>query len=274
MLDHLIGRIQDYLGGPVVLFQFVDAGLGIVLFEIQDIADIRTPPAVDALVDIPHGTQVVFRRRKELGQEILDMVGVLVFVDEHVMEFVLVLRPHFRHRLEQLHRQQQQIIEIHRIALDQVFLVFPIDLRHLPGMEIIRLPGKFRRIHLGILGIGDGGHETGQRIEFLIQVQFLQGFLQHIFAVGRVVDGKSRGIPGQMADFPAQQLVAEPMESVQPHIFGRGSHQGIYPLAHFLGRFVGEGDGQDVPGFHPFFQKIGDLGGQCLGLATAGPSQN
>ena len=152
-----------------------------------------------------------------------------------------------------------------------MFLVFPIDLRHLPGMEIIGLPGEFRRIHLGILGIGNGGQETGQRIELLVQVQLLQGFLQHILAVGRVIDRKSRGIPGQMADFPAQQLVAEPVESVQPYILGGRAHQGIHPLAHFLGRLVGESDGQDVPGFHPFFQEIGDLGGQGLGLATAGP---
>ena len=274
MFDHLIGRIQDHLGGPVVLFQFEDPGLRVVLFEIQDVADVRPPPAVDALVDIPHGAQVVFRCGEQLGQQVLDMVGVLIFIDEHVVELVLVLFPDFRYGLEQFHRQQQQVIEIHRIALDQVLLVFGIDLRHLFGVIVLRLPGKGRRVHLSVLGVGNGGQEPRKRIEFFVQVQFFQGFLQHILAVGGIIDGKRSGVSGQCIDIPAEQLVAESVESVQPHILCGRPHQGIHPLTHFLGRLVGEGDGQDVPGLDPFFQEIGDFGGQGLGLAAAGPGQN
>ncbi len=51
-------------------------------------------------------------------------------------------------------------------------------------------------------------------------------------------------------------------------------HQGPHPLPHLLGRLVGEGNGQDLPGFDPLGQEVGDPVGQDLGLPAAGPGQN
>lgn len=78
-----------------------------------------------------------------------------------------------------------------------MLLVFSVDLRHLLGMVVLRLPGKSRRIHLGILGIGNGGQEPRKGIELLVQVQLFQSFLQHVFAVGRIIDGKDVVYPGR-----------------------------------------------------------------------------
>jgi hypothetical protein len=46
-------------------------------------------------------------------------------------------------------------------------------------------------------------------------------------------------------------------------------------LAHFAGRFIGEGDGQDLPGRNAHFvDEVGDAVGQHPGFARAGAGQH
>jgi hypothetical protein len=59
ILNHRVGRVQDDAGGTVVLLQLQEPGLGKIFFKVQDVADIRTPPAVNALVRVAHHAQVV-----------------------------------------------------------------------------------------------------------------------------------------------------------------------------------------------------------------------
>lgn len=54
MGDYLIRRIKDVGGAAVVLLQLDDGGVGEILFKIENVADIRTAPAVDALIVIAH----------------------------------------------------------------------------------------------------------------------------------------------------------------------------------------------------------------------------
>src|SRR5262249_60522960 len=48
--DHVMGRIEDVLGGSVVLLEIYDFGLGVILLEVEDVPHVGSSKAVDALV--------------------------------------------------------------------------------------------------------------------------------------------------------------------------------------------------------------------------------
>ena len=55
--------------------------------------------------------------RAELpDQDVLGMVGVLVFIDQHMPEASPILLAKVGKRLQQMHRRHDQIIEIQRIG--------------------------------------------------------------------------------------------------------------------------------------------------------------
>ena len=56
--DDLIGRVEDVGGGAVVLLELDDGGVGEVLLKVEDVADVRAAPAVDALVVVAHDAEV------------------------------------------------------------------------------------------------------------------------------------------------------------------------------------------------------------------------
>ena len=59
VLDDGVGRIDDILGGPVVLLQFDKLRLGIVALEVEDVVDVGAAESVDALGIVAHHTDIV-----------------------------------------------------------------------------------------------------------------------------------------------------------------------------------------------------------------------
>ena len=144
-------RIQDVRGGAVVLFQFHDLRVLEILFEFQDVADVRAAPLVDALVVVPHHADVValfagvvFRLRQHFDELVLDLVGVLVLVDHDVLESPLILEENAFVFLKKFHGLQQQVVEVHGVVLLQFFFIPAVDLLHHPVLNVVP-------IHLGIL---------------------------------------------------------------------------------------------------------------------------
>ncbi len=190
------------------------------------------------------------------------------------METLLILLSDFPVLLEQPHREQEQIVKIDGIARQQPFAVLEVHFGHFLTVEIVRLFLEPHGIDLRILGIRDDGHEAVDGIEFLIQFQSLEDFFEDIFAVRRIVDGKSRAISPEMFDFPPQHLVAEAVERVEPHVLGSRSDKSIHTLPHLFGCLVRKSDGKDVVRCHAFGKQIRDPRRQDLGLAAAGARQN
>ena len=56
------------------------------------------------------------------------MVRVLVLVHEHVPEPAAVLLGHLRKGLEEVDRDHDQVVEVHRAGLQQTALVFSVGL--------------------------------------------------------------------------------------------------------------------------------------------------
>lgn len=57
--DDGMRRRQNITVGTVVLLQFDDLGVRKVFLKVQNIADIRTAPLVDALVVVPHHAEIL-----------------------------------------------------------------------------------------------------------------------------------------------------------------------------------------------------------------------
>ena len=116
IVDNGIGGIQNNLRAAIVLLQFHQLGIGIILFEIKDILDIGTAPAVNALVGIAYYADVSVACSQQLCQQILCMVGVLIFVNHQIIKLVLVFFSNRRIFLQQTQRQQQQIVKVYGIV--------------------------------------------------------------------------------------------------------------------------------------------------------------
>ena len=97
--DHGAGSFQNDLRRPVVLLQADDPGVGKVLFELENVADVGAAPGVDALVLVAHRADVFVLAGQQLHQLVLRAVGVLIFVDQHISIAALVALAHFARRL-------------------------------------------------------------------------------------------------------------------------------------------------------------------------------
>lgn len=160
-----------------VLFQFNRCRIGIVPGKVDDIADISTAPGVNALVRIADDADVAPAGSQDLGQGVLGMVRILVFVDQDVLEAGLVLFPNIFLFLQKAHGQEQEVVEVDSIVFPQLFLVQGVDVGYFLFVEI----GGFRRKGLGVhedVLSRRNGPQDGPRHELLvIEVELFQAVL-------------------------------------------------------------------------------------------------
>ena len=267
MLDDRIRRRKYGLGRAVVLLQLDDRGLGIVLLEIQDVAHIGTTPAVDGLIGITDNAEIAIACSQQLRELVLRAVRILILIDEDVLEAALILRANLFIILQQLHRNHEQIIEIHRVVFLQLLLVELIERRKLFLMEIpCQTCVLRRRLHL-VFCIRDGIQHVVWRVLLIIKVHFLNTLFDDRLAVRRIVDNEIVLIFAIALDFAAQETRAERMERAEPNLFCQLADKVVHTLAHLRRRLVREGDGQDMPGLHTVRQQVRDTTGQHLRLA-------
>ena len=112
--DDGVGRLEDAVGGAVVLLELYRVAVLVVLLKVEDVADVRAAPAVDGLVVVAHDAQVVLPRGQGVDELVLHAVGVLVLVHQDVFEQLLVARQHVRGVAQQDVGLQEQVVEVHR----------------------------------------------------------------------------------------------------------------------------------------------------------------
>ena len=127
MLDDGVGRVEDGLGGAVILLELDDFDLGEMLFHVEQVGDFRAAPAVNALVIVADDAQVAMLLRQRLHQLELRGVGVLVFIHHHVAVLRAAGASASGCSLEKPQREQDQVVEIHGIAGAQGGLVTRAD---------------------------------------------------------------------------------------------------------------------------------------------------
>ena len=124
---HGVGRVQDVAGGAVVLLQADGAGVRVVLLEVQDVLDVGATPGVDGLVVVADDHEVSELGGQQVGDGVLDVVGVLVLVDADLEEAVLVALEDARVLGEQLVGLDQQVVKVHGVGLGQAGVQGAVD---------------------------------------------------------------------------------------------------------------------------------------------------
>ncbi len=227
-------------------------------------------PRDQALVAVADDADVAVIRRQRDDDLVLHLVGVLVLVDEHVAEAALVVAEHVGVLAEQLHRVEQQIIEVHRARLQQAGLVLgehlgdPLLEDHLgtvgvrPGVEPV------------VLGRRDAGVDGAGREPLGVEVEVAQHVAHQPHRIGLVVD-RERRREAQLVGVATQDPHARRVERRDPHLLGDRPDKGGDPLLHLGRGLVGEGDGEDLERRHALgTDQVGDAGRQNPGLAGPG----
>ena len=268
--DHRVGRPQDAAGAAVVLFQRNDLQRGKVLRQTLQVFNGGAAPAVDALVVVAHSGEVLACARQGLEQFVLHGVGVLVLVDQDVVELRLPFGAGFVVALQHHQRQLDQVVEVHGLEGLQPLLV---KAHHAGGHPFVVVGGR----GIGAVGVqalvlpqADGPlPAAGQRV-----VGAATGFAddaQHVVAV----QDAEVGLQAHLGAVGAQHAHAQRVKGADRQVLCRARpHQGLGAFAHFLRRLVGEGDGGNLLRTQPMLQQPGDLVHDDPGLARAGTGQH
>ncbi|CFE41021.1 Uncharacterised protein [Mycobacterium tuberculosis] len=135
--NHRVGRRQDVLRRAVILFQQNGSGVGVVTFEVFDVADGGAAERIDRLIGIPDdaqlagGNTVIAVAADQLAhQYVLGVVGVLVFVNQDMPEPPTVVLGDLREGLQHRDGLADQVVEVQRVGRPQPPLVFVINRRH------------------------------------------------------------------------------------------------------------------------------------------------
>ena len=248
--DDGVGGVQDVLGGAVVLLQPDEPGLGILLLKAQDVLNVGPPEAVDALVVVAHHAEVLPPPGEKGREQILQMVGVLVLVHQHVAELPLVVLQHLRAGAQQRHRVEDEVVEVQGVGRPELGLIPGVDLGDagvLPVPLPVLAPGEVLRRLIAVLGPADDAQHLPGSKGLLVQVQLPDAVPHHPLGVVRIVDGEVL-LEAQVLDVPPQDPHTGGVEGGGPDLVGGGPQPGRQPLLQLSRRLVGEGDGQHLPG--------------------------
>ena len=102
----------------------------IVLLKFEDVSQICPAPRIDRLIIIAHYHDVLVTSSEKLSYQVLRMIRILILVDHHVLETLLIRAKNIGLVLKEKKSMQEQIVEIHGIGLTKALLVADIDLRH------------------------------------------------------------------------------------------------------------------------------------------------
>ena len=75
-----IGGFDNALGTTVVLLQFIERSVGVVLLKIKNIADVGASKRINTLGVVAHHTNVLKARSQGLHDQVLCVVGILILI--------------------------------------------------------------------------------------------------------------------------------------------------------------------------------------------------
>src|ERR1700722_9270886 len=116
--DHGGRGLQNILRGAVILFEADDLGLGKVLLEFENVANVGAAPGIDRLVFIADGADIVTLAGQHAHEFVLRAVGVLIFVDEQVLKAAVVILANGRGRLQKARGFEKKIVEVEGVGFE------------------------------------------------------------------------------------------------------------------------------------------------------------
>ena len=221
-----VGGVQNGLRRTIILLQQNNSRIWIILLEIQNVAHIRAAPTVNRLIGITDDANVFVFGGKLLCQNVLRNVCILILVDGNVLETLLITLQNVGIFVEKIHGRENQIVEVQRIILPQLFLIQPVNLRDAfvplkcswiaPLIYLLKI---MRGINQIVFEVGDFEVRVGKK--FFVEIQFGKALLDKRPRVADVVNRKvAREFAGDF-NFPPQKSCAKRMERTQ-HDVSRG----------------------------------------------------
>ena len=245
-----------------------------VPLEIQDVVEVRPPPAIDGLVVVPHHAEIAVPAAEKIDDLVLRLVRVLILVHQNIAPESLVILQHVGAVPEQVDRQHQEVVEVHRLARLEPLLVEAVDLRRPFFREIRRHPGVLARSEHLVLCAADPRRHRARAHHPLAQAQPLQAVLDQAQLVGVVVDHEA--VPEAQLRMPfAQNADAGGVKRPQRDVQAARAQELLHALAHLVGGLVGECHRQDLPRWHAATRdQVGDASRDDAGLAGPGAGQD
>ena len=172
--DNGTGRLDDVFGGAVVLLETNDFRVAVVALEIEDVADVGTPPRIDRLVFITDGDDVTVAVAEQAHQFILAAIGVLIFIHHHICVAAVVKLAQGGVVTQQADALEQQIVEINGIGLAQTSFVLFVDHRHAGGLGIFGVFVEVLRTLMVALGMANAGERRTMLHELFVETEALK----------------------------------------------------------------------------------------------------
>jgi len=269
--DQAVGRGQDGGRGAVVGLQPDDQRVGIVRLELHDVLYVRSAPGIDALVRVAGGADVLVLQGDAVGNVILGVVGVLVLVDEYVLESLGERLADLGLVAHQQGEPHQQVVEVQGVVGREDSLVDRVDLGDVLGEVVAGGRGDLGRPMQGVLGPGYAAKDGPRGKVRDVQLELDHRLLDAAELIGLIVDAVGAGQAGLVAELP-QKPGAQTVERCDGRAAAHA--QGLDALGHLPGRFVGEGDRQDRPGGNALADHVGHAARDDARLAGAGASQH
>jgi hypothetical protein len=219
VFDDGIGGVENGTGRAIILFQFDDFDLGKVLFEVEQVADFRAAPAVNALVIVADDAKVPVLFSQRVDELELSRVGVLVLVRHDVAILIAAAFQGIRMFGEKPERKQNQIIEVHGVARMQRRLVSGSDVL---GERPDACIGKGSCLFTAVFESAQQTQDRGGICLFAFCGNLRQDFFDDAQLFRFVVDDEIVLIP-EFFDMPAEDADAERMKRADGRAqFGSG----------------------------------------------------
>ena len=190
--DERVRRLEDIVGGTVVLLQTDGLGAGEILGEALDILDFRASPPVDALIVVADDKHVALAAAQQPDPVILNGVGILELVHQHMLEPLPVMGQQVRIVAPQFVDAQQQFAEIHQPAALALLLVNRVDLSVL-ALDGLTVVGEIGGTLAFVLAAVDETGGLRRRPFLLVQIQPAHDPLQQSGLIVAVENLKGAG---------------------------------------------------------------------------------
>ena len=283
MADQGICAVQNIAATAVVLLEFDLVLHPELAHEISHIANAGSPKGINALVivaDGHHAPSTHRRRRirvqagagKHLDPGVLQLVGVLEFINQDVTKTPLIV---FANRLviaQQLITAQHQFAKINHALFLALLFVQMVDFNFLAGIGVMGL----HRIgsQAVFLATADKPLCFFGRISLIVDTMLLVQAFDRAKLILRVQDLKGLRQVGHFVMGP-QKPVAKAMKGANPHAADIDWQHCRQARHHLLGRLVGKGDRQYAAGRdRAVLQQPGNSRGQNAGFTRTGAGQN
>ena len=216
--------------------------------------------------------KIFVRRGEQFEPLILNTIGVLELVHQHVLEAVLIVRAQCLVVAQQLMGPQQQLGEIHHAGAAAGFFVRGIDAHPLLLGDVGRL-AELRRAPAFFLVTVDEPLRLFRRPVAFVETETLEHAPDQTVLVLGIQNLETLEQPG-LLPVRAQQPVRQPVKRADPHAAHRLLEHALDARAHFGGGLVGEGHGKNGVRRYPFdAHEPGDAVREYPGFAGAGAGQ-